>query len=75
MRGCEYLASAVQHFRADGVAYRMKADFFRVDLGARLATDPEYSSEWVRPGDSRWYISATPGPQTSSMYRPCSDGA
>jgi 8-oxo-dGTP pyrophosphatase MutT (NUDIX family) len=49
--------TAVQHFNADGVAYRMTADFYTVSLGDRSAEETEHDMVWLDPngrGD-RWY--------------------
>jgi 8-oxo-dGTP diphosphatase len=56
LASCLHRASAVQHFVAAGVPYRMTADFFLATLGERLEGTPEHSAHWV--DDAReecWY--------------------
>jgi 8-oxo-dGTP diphosphatase len=50
-------ATAVQHFNADGVSYRMTADFYIVSLGDRSVEDAEHVIVWLDPDErgDRWY--------------------
>ena len=51
-----YRSTAIQHFAADGVSYRMMAAFYAVVLGDQLS-EPEEELLWVDPatGDDSWY--------------------
>ena len=54
--GFGYRSTAVQHFTADGVTYRMTAKFYAAALGDQVA-EPEEELLWVDPaaGDDPWY--------------------
>lgn len=51
-----YRSTAIQHFAADGVAYRMTATFYAAALGDRVA-EPEEQLVWVDPAEEGdpWY--------------------
>lgn len=51
-----YRSTAIQHFAADGVSYRMTATFYAAALGEQVA-EPEEELLWVDPvkGSEPWY--------------------